>query len=340
MIGHVGQGGRRPVHTDAVEAFIVSGDLGVPQAEDAIDMPDGTTRAWGVIDADDNGWMTHAALRGGYASAEVNATSDGIVVLEAQGHRTAYMNGEPRVGDPYSTGWLMLPVALQEGANHLLFAVGRGRLRAQLSEPPASAFLNLRDQTLPDIIAGDTSQVVAGIIVVNATNEWRDALQVWTSGEAVDTAVTPVDPIPPLSFRKVPVMVRPRDTSSLDTVELRLRLIDLSNPDAALHEGATALRIRQPGQAHKTTFISDIDGSVQYYATVPARVPPEVETDGPPPGLVLTLHGASVEGIGQAGSYAAKPWCHIVAPTNRRPYGFDWEDWGRLGRDGSARPGD
>ena len=24
------------------------------------------------------------------------------------------------------------------------------------------------------------------------------------------------------------------------------------------------------------------------------------------------------------------PGLHIVAPTNRRPYGFDWEDWGRL----------
>jgi len=46
--------------------------------------------------------------------------------------------------------------------------------------------------------------------------------------------------------------------------------------------------------------------------------------------LVLTLHGASVEAIGQADAYAGKDWCHIVAPTNRRPYGFDWEDWGRL----------
>src|SRR5439155_13772943 len=25
-----------------------------------------------------------------------------------------------------------------------------------------------------------------------------------------------------------------------------------------------------------------------------------------------------------------KTWGHLVAPTNRRPFGFDWEDWGRL----------
>src|SRR5262249_12702357 len=38
----------------------------------------------------------------------------------------------------------------------------------------------------------------------------------------------------------------------------------------------------------------------------------------------------AVEGIGQAQVYSPRPWAHVVAPTNRRPYGFDWEDWGRL----------
>jgi dienelactone hydrolase len=45
---------------------------------------------------------------------------------------------------------------------------------------------------------------------------------------------------------------------------------------------------------------------------------------------VLSLHGASVQASGQAAAYSPKSWCHIVCPTNRRPYGFDWEDWGRL----------
>ncbi|RYG32281.1 alpha/beta hydrolase, partial [bacterium] len=29
-------------------------------------------------------------------------------------------------------------------------------------------------------------------------------------------------------------------------------------------------------------------------------------------------------------AYSAKNWTNLVAPTNRRPYGYDWEDWGRL----------
>ncbi|HEY1861511.1 MAG TPA: prolyl oligopeptidase family serine peptidase, partial [Gemmataceae bacterium] len=82
-----------------------------------------------------------------------------------------------------------------------------------------------------------------------------------------------------------------------------------------------------PDQSYKRTFVSSIDGSVQYYAVQPAR--PE-KNDEAPLALFLTLHGASVEALGQADAYRGKSWGHIVAPTNRRPYGFDWEDWGRL----------
>lgn len=46
--------------------------------------------------------------------------------------------------------------------------------------------------------------------------------------------------------------------------------------------------------------------------------------------MVLTLHDAAVTCEEQANLYSAKDWAHIVAPTGRRPYGFDWEDWGRI----------
>jgi dienelactone hydrolase len=48
-----------------------------------------------------------------------------------------------------------------------------------------------------------------------------------------------------------------------------------------------------------------------------------------PAALVLSVHGAGVEAINQVNAYSPKTWAHIVAPTNRRPYGFNWEDWGR-----------
>jgi dienelactone hydrolase len=45
---------------------------------------------------------------------------------------------------------------------------------------------------------------------------------------------------------------------------------------------------------------------------------------------VLSLHGASVEATSQAASYAPRAGLLIACPTNRRPFGFDWEDWGRI----------
>src|SRR5262249_15891706 len=128
----------------------------------------------------------------------------------------------------------------------------------------------------------------------------------------------------PLSTRKVGFRIAgipPRDAKE---VKLTLRLVG----QRAAAPAVIALRVREPGQTVKRTFISGIDGSVQYYAVNPiTRVPPKSAEERP--ALVLTLHGASVEAIGQADAYAAKSWAWIVAPTNRRPYGFDWEDWGR-----------
>lgn len=66
---------------------------------------------------------------------------------------------------------------------------------------------------------------------------------------------------------------------------------------------------------------------MQYYGLLAAK-PLGGQTEKP--GIALSLHGASVEASGQAAAYSPKSWCHIVCPTNRRPFGFDWEDWGRL----------
>jgi pimeloyl-ACP methyl ester carboxylesterase len=81
-----------------------------------------------------------------------------------------------------------------------------------------------------------------------------------------------------------------------------------------------------PYEARQETFISATDGSVQYYAVMPQAK----NAIAAKPALFLSLHGAGVEAINQARSYAPKSWGVHIAPTNRRPYGFSWEDWGRL----------
>ncbi len=93
----------------------------------------------------------------------------------------------------------------------------------------------------------------------------------------------------------------------IDTVTISLRIVGADDP-------------------RRETFLSSIDGSVQYYAVTPQQ--PAGFPDRP--ALFFSLHGAGVEALNQAASYAPKKWGYVVAPTNRRPYGFSWEDWGRL----------
>jgi len=86
------------------------------------------------------------------------------------------------------------------------------------------------------------------------------------------------------------------------------------------------LRVVDKGQPFKVTFLSRIDHSAQYFAVLPPR-------DFDPRrsyALILTLHGAGVEAYGQVKAYGPKDWAFVVAPTNRRRFGFDWQDWGRL----------
>ncbi|MGA2533727.1 MAG: prolyl oligopeptidase family serine peptidase, partial [Candidatus Aminicenantales bacterium] len=90
------------------------------------------------------------------------------------------------------------------------------------------------------------------------------------------------------------------------------------------------LKAVAPGSHHSRTFLSAIDLSVQTFGVVPRTDGGTMDRPGAKPALVLSLHGAGVEAIGQARAYKPKDWAWIVAPANRRPYGFDWEDWGRL----------
>jgi hypothetical protein len=156
------------------------------------------------------------------------------------------------------------------------------------------------------------------VVVVNATAESRNDLVIRAAIAGQHPTETPVPNIPPLSARKVGFRLRGKPPVSGDSAPVGLTL--LSGKRHALHSAATKLRIRRPEQTQKRTFISSIDGSVQYWALNPAQ---PIGRTGPPPALFLSVHGASVEAIGQADAYSPKSWGHLVAPTNRRPYGFD-----------------
>ncbi|GEM_PF-130761 len=321
-IGGVSRWGRSPVHTDAVESMLVSGEWSAPAAGQPLTLPDGSFQAWAAASADENGVIRHPALAGGYAYATVQSDTEQPMLLEAAGHSMVYVNGQPRVGDPYQTGFVSLPVQLRPGSNEFLFACARGELRAKLVQPRSPVMLDLRDATVPDLTVGQPVAAWAAVVVVNATDQMLQGANL-TAELCGARQVTAVPPIPPWSVRKVGFEIA--GSTAAGPGEQKV-LLTLTGADRRLDQATLPLRVVQPGEPYRRTFISEIDGSVQFYAIQPARTP---SGEAGPPAMFLSLHGAGVDALGQASSYANKSWGHVVAPTNRRPFGFDWEDWGR-----------
>ena len=264
VVERPGRGGRTPIFTDAVE-FALAADLWEPPTEgDEITTPLVETRTWRRIEAGEDGAFSDRALRGGWAWTSVPSAEERVMLLDARGHRHVYVDGEPRGGDLYDLGLTRLPVLLREGETELLFRGGRGRLRAELVEPPAPVFLEERDRTEPDVVRGETEPLWLGQIVTNATLEPTGELAVRASIADGPATVTPLPSLPPLSSRKLAVeLAAPERSEAIEGTELVLSLALLVDGEAR-HESEVVLRLRGPDEKHVRTFVSEVDGSVQY----------------------------------------------------------------------------
>ncbi len=336
VIRSIARYGRNPFHTDAIEALIVKGHWTAPALGEVITAANGTNRAWELAFTDSTGTFTNPIVApstnrmrggGGYLYVPFKAAAGEIKILEAAGQDALYVNSEPRVGDPYGDGQLQLPVQLRAGTNDFLFQFSRGKVRAKLVTPKSPVMLNMRDMTLPDVLRGVTTEAWGAVVVVNCSTNFLKDLSLRASCGGRKSLLTPLPAIPPLTSRKVPFRIRPQDIPGTNVVSLKLDLVGgKSSSGKLLDSQMTSLRLRRPDEHYKQTFRSDIDDSVQYYGVAPAL---PLSKDQPARALFLSTHGAAVQAMGMAGSYAPKTWGTVVAPTNRRPYGFDWEDWGR-----------
>lgn len=310
-IGIVGpRNARTPVRIDPIEHQYLMNPGYQPKVGESI----GNAK-WEAIKTTAPGKFAGDALRGGYVFFKVQSPADQVLLLEARGHSLVYVNGEPRGGDPYDYGYVSLPVELKKGENQLLFVAGRGALSAAFAAPKAPLSLHLADLTTPDAVEGQSENSWAGIVIRNASKMAAEPYEIETRSNKGGKRTTKGWPIGPLTIRKIgaEMALDGGDTYTV-TIKQKGKVVD---------SGEFKIRVRKPDEPYKVTFRSDIDGSIQYYGINPST------TRGSGQALFLSLHGASVEAIGQAEAYAPKRWGHVVAPTNRRPFGFDWEDTGR-----------
>jgi len=358
-------GGRGLVQLDAfLAAWLDDPDLDplaiASEHAAALAIPDalgGGERSFVHLTARPDGVLAFNGWAGGYAVAtlDIEPRHAGVYLLQSRGNRTVWVNGQPRYGDLYNAGFLTLPVELRPGANTLVFRMLRNELLATLTEAPRDAGLLLleRDRTIPDFpLAASNAGAQPGgfmwaaIPVANLTDRplrvslrspagWQDTSEPAAPRRSNQPFLSRLV-LPPLSVVKAPVAIAPlrldQPGEAVRPVEARYFAIDAADANAppANHGVAfTTLTLRAvaPGDVRRVTHRSAIDNSVQYYAVREAVGPRD---DPALPGITLSLHGASVPADRQARAYRQRNWTHLVAPTNRRPFGFDWEDWGRI----------
>lgn len=243
-----------------------------------------------------------------------------------------YAGGRRLPGDIYGHGKARVPLAVNKGG--AIVAIGRGGRKINLSAQKTTRelWLNPHDTTFADLRAGTDDANWIGVPLLNLlpktvaniharvleTDDWHASNTVWPGIAPLAVAhvgmhLRPKKPWPKAGDKDNPVKIKVKLRIEADDAQFAYdRELELTVIDADTH--------------FRQSFRSPVDQSIQYYGVrAPVPFDPAKQYS-----MVLSLHGAGVEGIGQAGSYSKKNWVYIIAPTNRRPFGFDHEEWGHL----------
>jgi Dipeptidyl aminopeptidases/acylaminoacyl-peptidases len=324
------QYGRQALFTDQLAWMLNAGKLPAPVEGGTAPVNDkDAAGSWQAILADSAGMFKGRAINNGYLYLTYESATAQTAVLNISGHQMVYVNGVPHAGDIYRYGWMYSPIQLKKGLNEFYVRTarswGRQGIQAQLLFPQQPVYISKADSTMPFIVNGQENDGLWGaVVIVNTTAKPLKGLQLRASvaGKGITTAIAD---IAPMTTRKVGFRINAGNVRQKGDATCTLTLI---NNKQSVDEKTLALQVADAGEHYSSTFVSNIDGSVQYYSVSP-QVPAAADT-AKAPALFLSVHGAEVQAINQARAYVQKDWGVLVAPTNRRPRGFNWEDWGRL----------
>ncbi|MBD3629244.1 prolyl oligopeptidase family serine peptidase [Cyclobacterium sp.] len=303
---------------DPVVARLLAGES-IPAADKQ--HPEGS---WEPITADENGRFKHEYLAAGGLYLEYESPSDQILIFDASGHGKAYINGAPREGDHFGFGITKHPVMIKKGLNTFYLTGGRNpEIKASLYTPESDLMLSADQLTLPDLVIEEKGFKWAGIKLTNATGKPARGYQIESIVNGSEKMISQVPDLEKLTSKLLPFRISELQGQTQKEVDLQVNL--LAQSGKVISSLSLTLNNQSFNSQHDRTFISSMDGSVQYYSVSPGKV-----QEGKAPALFFSTHGAGVEARGQAAVYAPKDWGHLIAPTNRGPFGFAWEDWGRL----------
>jgi dienelactone hydrolase len=319
--------GRRPFRPDAVFArYLLDPDSPPPSTGQQLMGERGKPASWSFREANEDG-RVEAGAAWAYASLEVPEAR--VMLARLQSASTLFVNGDGFVGDVYRYGWQGVPVVLKPGRNDIYVTGIRGAFQFELIEPEAELIMDAYDRTSPHLVAGSDQAGPLGLLLMNATDRpLKPLIKLAGDGLFLDVDV-PLGVLQPLEVTKVslpqPLVEGARVSADVDEVVRVVETVAAGAEEARAH---VPLGVVEDGPGRRETFVSRIDGSVQFFGLLP---PADLEGEvlKGEPSLVLSLHGAGVDALGQVKSYSRRPGVWIAAPTNRRPFGFDWQDWGR-----------
>lgn len=266
-------------------------------------------------------------LCGAYAYGDFSSGSTRRALVIAQDVSSFILNGVGFPGDPYSNGFLQVPVVLKEGKNRVIVKLsgfGDHEFTFKLIPVPGPLMLITKDITTPDFLRGEPACAWAGIPIVNTTNQRLFDIQLKIEGVNIKTGIQTVANIMSFSAVKIPLNIE--SEAKIETEEDSILITITASFNTFSTQEDFWIKVKHRDEAYVKTFISSIDNSCQYYAILP----PENYNEDSSYALIMTCHGAGVEARGQVKAYTKKDWAFVVAPTNRRRFGFDWQDWGRL----------
>ncbi len=246
-----------------------------------------------------------------------------VALVSAKEVGSFILNGKAYPADAYGDGYVQIPVILNKGKNRVVLrpsGYGQHKFSFKIITNPEPIVI-IKDITLPDFIKGKNYSGYIGVPIMNTTEEIIKNIKVEVTGGNILRAEKEISRLMPLSVTKVPLLLM-GEAINVDSVLIRIFIIH----NYIVTADSCWIKVKNPDEPYVRTFLSKIDNSCQYYAVLP---PKDYSPDSTY-ALIMTCHGAGVEAINQVKSYTQKDWAFIVAPTNRRRFGFDWQDWGRL----------
>jgi dienelactone hydrolase len=326
---------RRPFRRDAVfERYLLQPDAEPPATGDTVvgEHGEGT---WEPLEADESGKL-EGGIGYAYCAFEVPETTFALARLT--GAASLFIDGQGYAGDYYGFGFAGVPVELTAGRHDLFVTGHRGSQRLQFTPVDEGLMSGDWDQIAPHLLPGERPSGYLGALLVNVSREPSGPLVVVYGGtslgaEVIDEGrVELPQGIAALGQLKVALPLSgPAVASEPGTRHLvPVRVLSADGTERLRFE--MTLEVRPDGERFLRSYLSEVDGTAQEYALLPPLPAPLSTTDQAdehPMQLALGLHGASVRCWGQVNTYPRTTDFWIVAPNNRRKFGFDFQDWGR-----------